>query len=134
MRRKNRNSSLKTSSIAYLNCPAKTYLNHLGEIKLGRNVFNHYQIVGHVAKRLLENLPKTSRQQISPKGSELLAAAHDLGKVSPIFFLKLQTTVGCSCAESYPHLSALLGLNETRWRGHAGFSALFLRSKGRARI
>lgn len=130
MRRKTQSISGKTTSIAYLSCSAKTYVDAVGNIKLGRNVFNHCQIVGHITRRLLERLPDALRTQLFPVGSELLAAAHDLGKVSPTFFLKLQRAVGHSCAETYPHLSAFLELDEARWGGHAGVSALSLKSAG----
>lgn len=86
MRRRTQSISLKTNAIAYHNCPAKTYVDKNGDIKFGRNVFNHCQIVGYVARCLLEGLPQGLREHLFPSGSELLAAAHDLGKVSPTFF------------------------------------------------
>ncbi|MCU8269051.1 CRISPR-associated helicase Cas3' [Vibrio vulnificus] len=130
MRRKTQSISLKTSTISYLCCPAKTYADAVGNIKLGRNVFSHCQIVGHVARRLLDGLPNTLREQLFPVGSELLAAAHDIGKVSPTFFLKTQNAVGHSCVKIYPNLSTFLGLDEARWGGHAGVSALSLKKAG----
>jgi len=130
MRRKTQSISLKTSSIAYLCCPAKTYADTVGNIKLGRNVFNHCQIVGHVARQLLNGLPDTLREALFPEGAELLAATHDLGKISPTFFLKLQRAVGRSCESEFPVLKPFLALDETRWGGHAGVSALSLKSLG----
>ncbi len=65
-----------------------------GDKKIGRNVFNHCQIVGWVARKLIESLPNSLREQLFPIGSELLAAVHDLGKVSPTFFLSFKEQQG----------------------------------------
>lgn len=44
----------------------------------------HMLLVGHVAKRLLERMPECLRR-ILPEGIVTLAAAHDVGKISPGF-------------------------------------------------
>ncbi len=130
MRRRTQSISLKTNAIAYLNCPAKTYVNTIGDIQLGRNVFNHCQIVGHVARHLLAGLPQGLRKHLFPSGSELLAAAHDLGKVSPTFFLKIQRAVDQFLDTEFPHLKPYETVDESRWGGHAGVSALTLGKAG----
>jgi len=50
-------------------------------------VEDHCRIVGHVARVLWENLPKAVKAAL-PEGAVALAAAHDLGKITPGFQLK----------------------------------------------
>ena len=81
-------------------------------------VSDHCQIVGHVASVLLENLPTAVKANL-PKGAIALAAAHDLGKLTPGFQLK------CNQWQHHQALSAAIyhdGL-ETR---HARVSAWHL--------
>lgn len=101
------------SRVSYENCPAKTYEDSSGKQRLGRNVFNHCQIVGEVARELIRRSPV---QHLFPPGSALTAANHDIGKVSPTFYSKLHEACG---------LSGLPGVNpelEKNWGGHAGVS------------
>ena len=76
-------------SIPLTDCLAKTYVADTGEIKAGRQVFNHCQIVGEVARELLKRLPDWLVADLFPSGVELIAAAHDIGKVSPTFQAKI---------------------------------------------
>ncbi|MGL4335063.1 MAG: HD domain-containing protein [Lactococcus garvieae] len=68
---------------------AKTNTIADGQILPGQTVFNHCKIVGEIAKRLLAQLPQHVQQNLAIEGSALLAAVHDIGKISPTFQLKL---------------------------------------------
>lgn len=128
--RRRKHTVSQIPSISYTACPAKTFTDDNGQVHLGRNVFNHCQIVGHIARKLLIQLPLTVRNQLFPVGSELLSAAHDVGKVSPTFFLKLHKAIGKSCETDLSHFNAFFALDENQWGGHAGVSALALKQGG----
>ena len=113
-------------AVPYMACPAKTYEDEHGQARLGRSVFEHCLIVGELARALLKRLPAHIRQKLFPPGSALIAAVHDVGKVSPTFFLKLQKAVAdgdSSCLKGFEQYS---GIDEYLWGGHAGVSALAL--------
>lgn len=108
-------------AIKYSHCPAKTFLLQDGQIVPGRLVFEHCLIVGTVARELLRRLPSTWIGSLSPSEASLIAACHDLGKVSPTFYLKIRKP----CVEgSLPPLQNrdYDGLDESQWGGHAGVS------------
>ena len=60
----------------------------------GVSVETHCRIVGFVARELLSRLPAWLRECLFPPGSELIAAAHDVGKVSPAFQEKIHRDIG----------------------------------------
>lgn len=115
-------------SVLFDSCPAKTYSDLQGRVSLGRNVPDHCQIVGEVAKELMRRFPKPI-QVLFPEGSHLIAAAHDIGKVSPYFFEKL-----CRACSTRPNgLPVFSELNvqlENQWGGHAGVSQLCAKALG----
>lgn len=74
-------------------CLAKTIRLSSGN-KPGVSVETHCRIVGFVARALLSSLPAWLREAFFPKGSELIAAAHDVGKVSPAFQEKIHRDIG----------------------------------------
>lgn len=94
-----------------------------GGPELGRNVFNHCQIVGEVARGLLRINVNSSVEKLFPSGSELIAACHDIGKVSPTFVEKLYRAAGRG-AHSHPSLVNVDPSLERQWGGHAGVSEL----------
>jgi len=49
----------------------------------GRNVLEHCHIVGTVAQRLIGLFPEALRGTLFPQGAPLVAACHDIGKVTP---------------------------------------------------
>lgn len=108
--------------ITYQECPAKTYAAPDGKIYLGRSVYNHCQIVGLVAAELIKRSPQAIREVLYRDGDELVAAAHDIGKVSPTFYEKIRR----ACSAGHEHLPILSGVNPDieikEWGGHAGVS------------
>jgi CRISPR-associated endonuclease/helicase Cas3 len=75
-------------------CLAKTVRLADGNTIKGITVSTHCQIVGHVALELIRRQPQWLQESLYPKGSELIAAAHDLGKVSPHFQEKIYSAAG----------------------------------------
>lgn len=113
---------------SYLDCPAKTFNSDFGVI-LGRSVFNHCQIVGHVAREIINRQPAFLHDALYPDGAHFAAAAHDIGKVSPTFVEKLRR----ACAPELCSLAPLANINpslEGQWGGHAGVSQLTAKAMG----
>lgn len=107
--------NINIQAVSYGSCPAKTYQDFQGNPKIGRDVFTHCQIVGEVAKELIR---RSSVSHLFPKGAALVAASHDIGKVSPTFYNKLYAACG---------LKQLVGADpglEKNWGGHAGVGSL----------
>lgn len=110
-----------TAAISYGNCTAKTRRLNDGRVVQGRSVLSHCQIVGEIARALIARYPEPMRSRLFPAGSEMAAACHDIGKVSPTFAAKLFA----ACDVNDQRLSALSAVNpelETLWGGHAGVS------------
>ncbi len=126
VRRSDATSKTVFEVIPFLLCPAKTYEDEQGKKLLGRSVFEHCLIVGEVARALISRFPEPLIDILFPPGSALIAAVHDIGKVSPTFFLKLQQAVGSDHSSWRQLLQHFSGLDESRWGGHAGVSALTL--------
>lgn len=99
-------------------CLAKTF----GDKQQGRKVSEHCQIVGEVAKELITRMPQWLRDDLFPEGSELIASAHDLGKVSPTFQEKIYRGTQDYSKNSKPELKTANPDIEKIWGGHAGVS------------
>ncbi|UCQ26608.1 CRISPR-associated helicase Cas3' [Edwardsiella tarda] len=125
-RQKAMNAEPEVTAVPFELCPAKTYKDLQGVPHLGRSVFNHCQIVGQTAKALLERMPATIRHSLFPPGSALQAALHDIGKVSPVFFLKLQCAVEGEHSSWLQRIPQFRAIQERDWGGHAGVSELAL--------
>ena len=111
-------------------CPAKTFLASDGHTYPGRSVFNHCQIVGSVARALINRYPHRVRDRLFPDGSELAAAAHDIGKVSPFFYEKLRRNFTARIT-GYPVLQGIDDPSmESQWGGHAGVSYVSAKAAG----
>lgn len=100
-------------------CPAKTFRSATGLIQPGRSVLEHCLIVGAVAREIISRFPEDIRLELFPDGSPLVAASHDIGKISPYFFEKIRRNLetGDESLPSFPELN--IGL-ESNWGGHAG--------------
>lgn len=121
--------SVLPQAISYRQCLAKTILDkQTGTVVAGRDVFSHCLIVGMVADALLAMLPATIRALL-PFDVRLLAACHDIGKVSPTFYLKIRKN--CK-TDHLPPLtcSDFDDLKESMWDGHAGVSYVAAQAMG----
>ena len=103
-------------------CLAKTYRTPDGQSQAGRTVLNHCQIVGSVAHELMVRMPQWLSDSLFPKGSQLVAAAHDIGKVSPTFQEKIYRGTSNYKHNSKPGLENINPSVEGQWGGHAGVS------------
>ncbi|MFI3247030.1 MAG: CRISPR-associated helicase Cas3' [Ferrimonas sp.] len=110
-----------TRAIDFNLCPAKTWQQPNGQVALGHSVYNHCQIVGEIARILISYYPSFIKKQLFPNGAELVAAAHDIGKVSPSFTAKLYQACGINYHQR-PELEGALPHLESQWGGHAGVS------------
>ena len=63
-------------------CLAKSRRCANGSVLSGRRIVDHCLIVGEVARALIGRMPQWLRLELFPEGSELIAASHDIGKVS----------------------------------------------------
>jgi len=106
------------SALELNDCLAKTY----GDKQAGRLVLNHCQIVGNIARELLNRLPKELVTEFFPDGAELIAAAHDIGKVSPCFQEKIYRGTEGYVKNTKPGLEQFDPALEKEWGGHAGVS------------
>jgi CRISPR-associated endonuclease/helicase Cas3 len=109
-------------AVPWSECLAKTYIAQNGDKLAGRTVFNHCQIVGLVARELLNRMPSDLRLRLFPKGAELAAAAHDIGKVSPTFQEKIFRGTKDYQRNSRQELKDIVPELESGWGGHAGVS------------
>ena len=121
LRSRRASNSTSQEAIPFQVCPAKTFIAPTGEVREGRGILNHCQIVGHVAQELLNRLPQAIRHELFPDNAAFAAAAHDIGKVSPCFFEKIRQacTPGSSQLPPLPNINPAL---EKEWGGHAGVS------------
>ena len=103
-------------------CLAKTYNDIAGKKQAGRRVLNHCEIVGHIARELRHRLPDNLVAEFLPAGSELIAAAHDIGKVSPCFQEKIYRGTDGYVNHSKTGLETANPDLEKSWGGHAGVS------------
>lgn len=115
-------AQIAAPSLPLTQCLAKTYKTLTGERNAGREVFNHCHIVGEVARELLTRFPDWLIAELFPKGVELIAAAHDTGKVSPTFQAKIYRGTDAYKNNLPPELKSFNPDTERQWGGHAGVS------------
>ena len=108
--------------LALTQCLAKSYKANEGTVLPGRIVSDHCLIVGNVARELMQRLPAWLRDALFPAGSELVAAAHDIGKVCPTFQKKIHAALSEKNAAVLLLLKAFNPDTEKQWGGHAGVS------------
>ncbi len=122
LRQTHRNAQVShvSQAMSLKECLAKTRTLYNGNVIAGMDVLNHCIIVGVVARELMERMPSFLVETLFPKGSELIAAAHDLGKVSPTFQEKINQAL--DVPKSIPELAHVNPELEKTWGGHAGAS------------
>ena len=103
-------------------CLAKSRKTDEGTILPGRLVLSHCQIVGEVARAIMRRMPDWLRAALFPDGSELIAAAHDIGKVSPTFQKKIHGALSQQDVLLLASLKAYNVETEKCWGGHGGVS------------
>lgn len=113
---------LKLLPLSLIQCLAKSRKTAGNTVLAGRLVLDHCQIVGEVARVLMMRMPDWLRDELFPDGAELIAAAHDIGKVSPTFQKKIYASLS---QKDDAILMALKTFNpdlEKLWGGHSGVS------------
>jgi len=103
-------------------CLAKTYVRPNGDKCAGRLVLNHCEIVGSVAREIISRMPCWMQSNLFPPGSELVAAAHDIGKASPAFQEKIYRGTKDYSRNSFPELDGIDPDLDSKLGGHAGVS------------
>lgn len=105
-------------------CLAKSRKTDGNIILPGRTVLSHCQIVGEVARAMTMRMPEWLRAELFPAGAELIAAAHDIGKVSPTFQKKIYTALSQKDEAILLRFRAFNADAEKSWGGHGGVSQL----------
>lgn len=103
-------------------CLAKSHKSGDNAVLPGQLVLNHCRIVGEVARAIMQRMPDWLRTDLFPDGSELIAAAHDIGKVSPTFQKKIHSALSQKNEEVLIALKVFNAEMEKNWGGHAGVS------------
>lgn len=78
---------------------------------------------------MISRFPPEIAAELFPKGAELAAGGHDIGKVSPTFYEKIRR----ACTAAPITLPGLHGVNpnlEAGWGGHAGVSQVTAKALG----
>lgn len=108
-------------SLSLDKCLAKTHKTVDGHIENGRLVLSHCTIVGMVAQEITARMPHWLAH-FFPKNSHLIAAAHDIGKVSPTFQKKIYSAITEKDQYVLDALRKYSADIEKQWGGHAGVS------------
>jgi CRISPR-associated endonuclease/helicase Cas3 len=103
-------------------CLAKSYRHPDGQMTAGRDIFNHCQIVGYVARALIQTFPLAIQKKWFRSGAALVAACHDIGKVSPTFQKKIYTSLTQNNQHILQQFAHIDSTQEKNWGGHAGTS------------
>lgn len=121
-RTQKRPETIDSSLLSLNQCLAKTRKTDKSIVLPGRLVFSHCQIVGEVARAMILRMPVWLRTELFPVGAELIAAAHDIGKVSPTFQKKIYIALSQSNEAMLLALKAINADLEKLWGGHGGVS------------
>lgn len=97
-------NDLNIQSVPFKNSPAKTFTTEKTEDLIDLDLFNQCQIVGHIAKHLIDRFPEELRASLFPKGAELLAASHKILNISPYFSLTQQKVTAINRPHNCPFL------------------------------
>lgn len=100
---------MSNNSISYENCLAKTEISENGQKRAGMTVLQHCVSSGMVASCIAEKFPYLQRAGLFPDGYSLIAALHDVGKVSPAFQYKILSALDDE--EERMSISRLIGLD-----------------------
>lgn len=102
---KNRSISKQDTDVPLINAfISKTVTDENGTIKKGIDVKTHCLITGYVAQVLISLFPCEIRESLFPSCTALIAACHDIGKISPAF----QKMIHSSLSDIEPEINSLL--------------------------
>ncbi len=119
---RNKPMELPAAPLALTRCLAKSCKTERGEVLAGRLVLSHCRVVGEVARAMIARMPEWLRLALFPDGAELIAAAHDIGKVSPTFQHKIYRALTSAEISVLTSLKIFDPDTEKNWGGHAGVS------------
>ena len=88
------NVTLSSPTIPFEECLAKSTHSADGSRIPGSTVVEHCLATGAVAREMLARMRPKLRERLFPDGCELIAALHDIGKVSPGFQAKIYKACG----------------------------------------
>lgn len=117
--KKNHDLSGQPTLMPHEQCLAKTW-KLPDRTVAGRTVLDHCLIVGHVAHAMVQRMPLTIQKKLFPEGAALVAATHDIGKVSPTFQKKIHSALSDRDMTILSQLT--VNVDEKQWGGHAGVS------------
>lgn len=86
-------ADIKKSAPLNFDFLAKTIRLPNSQVSKGVDVYTHCKVVGLVAKELIQRMPYWLQQKHFTSGTELIAALHDIGKISPGFQKKIYRSV-----------------------------------------
>lgn len=109
-----------------LNAPAKTVECDDGTKTLGMSVYQHCCLAGEVLKILIGRIRMTDKADCLPDSVAVLAALHDIGKLSPVFIRKIISgTESGQGAEEWQRLTEdYKNIAETYYHTGIGYSVL----------
>jgi len=119
---KNADAPVEHPPLPLERCLAKSRKIDASRSVAGRTVLDHCRIAGEVARELIARSPAFLRESFFPDGSALVAASHDIGKVSPTFQKKIYTAIGNADPTILDVLNDVDSEIEKNWGGHAGVS------------
>ena len=88
------NATLSFPTIPFEECLAKSTDSADGSRIPGSTVAEHCLATGAIARELISRIRPKLRERLFPDGCELIAALHDIGKVSPGFQAKIYKACG----------------------------------------
>ncbi|NNM58937.1 MAG: CRISPR-associated helicase Cas3' [Legionellales bacterium] len=118
----NSTNSKNTLTLSLEDCLAKSQKTPENTLLAGRTVLSHCHVVGEVARAMTARMPDWLRAAFFPAGSELIAATHDIGKISPTFQKKIYQALSQKINAILLLLKNVNAEIEKSWGGHAGVS------------
>jgi CRISPR-associated endonuclease/helicase Cas3 len=119
-----------SDALPFESCLAKSRLSKECTPIAGRTVLDHCCIVGAVAQTLIDRCPKFLQENLFPDGTDLIAAVHDIGKVSPTFQKKIHQAIANDDEAIPAQIASIDASIERNWGGHAGISQIELEEMG----
>ena len=95
----------------------------------GQTIWTHSFLTGLVARYLINLYPDSIRIKIFPEGTEAVVSFHDIGKISPVFSVKLLSHVTCNVPDWYEELKKYQDFaHDSKFR-HEVISGVFFSDK-----